>query len=199
MYKKFGGEKVKYKFPKDLYTEVRIEDTKTANFSMQNDDVLGNSEVMIKGAMIRVFDGNLWYTAETNDIDTKSIQKKIDELAKIAKPNKDILENPIVKNFSVNKAEILKFQGKGNLRELTKKDREDIVKYYRKKCIDKSIKEIKVTYTNFWYNSKIKELYTSKGTQIIQDYQRCCFNMWFEIVCGGYWLYFICNLMANIC
>lgn len=172
---------MKYKFPKDLYTEVRIEDYKSANFSMQNDDVLGNSEVMIKGAMIRVFDGNLWYTAETNDIDTKSIQKKIDELAKIAKPNKAILENPIVKNFSVNKAEILKFQGKGNLRELTKKDREDIVKYYRKKCIDKSIKEIKVTYTNFWYNSKIKELYTSKGTQIIQDYQRCCFNMWFEI------------------
>ena len=87
---------MKYKFPKDLYTEVRIEDYKSANFSMQNDDVLGNSEVMIKGAMIRVFDGNLWYTAETNDIDTKSIQKKIDELAKIAKPNKAILENPIV-------------------------------------------------------------------------------------------------------
>ena len=172
---------MKYKFPKDLYTEVRIEDTKNASFGMQDDEVLANSEVMVKGAMIRVFDGNLWYTAETNDIDTKSIQKKIDELAKIATPNKAILENPIVKNFSVNKAKILKFQGKDNLRNLTREDREGIVQYYRKKCIDKKIKEIKVTYANFFYNSKIKELYTSKGTEIIQDYQRCCFSMWFEI------------------
>ena len=172
---------MKYKFPKDLYTEVRIEDTKSAQFGMQDDDVLANSEVMVKGAMIRVFDGNLWYTAETNDTDTKSIQTKIDELAKIATPNKAILENPIVKNFSVNKAKILKFQGKDNLRNLTREDREGIVQYYRKKCIDKKIKEIKVTYANFFYNSKIKELYTSKGTEIIQDYQRCCFSMWFEI------------------
>ena len=172
---------MKYKFPQDLYTEVRIEDTKNACYSMQNEDVLANSETLIKGAMIRVFDGNLWYTAQTNDTDTKSIQKKIDELAAIAKPNKAILENPIVKNFSVNKAEILKFQCKNSLRNLTKKDREDIVKYYRKKCIDKSIPEIKVTYPTFYYFSKIKELYTSKGTELKQDYQRCRFSLWYEI------------------
>ena len=173
---------MKYKFPKDLYTEVRIEDTNSANFFMQNDDVLSNGEVKVKGAIIRVFDGNLWYTAETNDTDTKSIQTKIDELSKLAIPNPAILENPIVKNFSVNKAKILKFQGKDNLRNLTKEDREAIVQYYRKKCIDKKIKEIKVTYPSFFYNTKIKELYTSKGTEIIQDYQRCCFNMWYEII-----------------
>ena len=173
---------MKYKFPKDLYTEVRIEDTNSANFFMQDDDVLSNGEVKVKGAIIRVFDGNLWYTAETNDTDTKSIQTKIDELSKLAIPNPAILENPIVKNFSVNKAKILKFQGKDNLRNLTKEDREAIVQYYRKKCIDKKIKEIKVTYPSFFYNTKIKELYTSKGTEIIQDYQRCCFNMWYEII-----------------
>ena len=153
---------MKYKFPQDLYTEVRIEDTKNACYSMQNDDVLANSETLIKGAMIRVFDGNLWYTAQTNDTDTKSIQKKIDELAAIAKPNKAILENPIVKNFSVNKAEILKFQGKNSLRNLTKKDREDIVKHYRKKCIDKSIPEIKVTYPTFITFRKSKSFIPAK-------------------------------------
>ena len=47
--------------------------------------------------------------------------------------------------------------------------------------MDKSIKEIKVTNTNFWYTSTIKELYTSKGTEIIQDYQRCALGMWFQI------------------
>ena len=103
---------MKYKFPKDLYTDVRIEDTQDARYSMKNEDVLANSETHITGAMIRVFDGNLWYTAQTNDTDTKSIQKKIDELAALATPDKNILDNPVVKNFSVNKAEILKFQEK---------------------------------------------------------------------------------------
>ncbi len=139
---------MKFKFPENLYCDVRIEDNKTACYAMQNDEVLANNEVCIKGAMIRIFDGKLWYTAETNDID--KIQNKINELAKLAAPDPKILENPIVKN-------------------------------YRKKCMDKSIKEIKVTNANFWYTSTIKELYTSKGTEIIQDYQRCALGMWFQI------------------
>ena len=170
---------MKFNFPVNLYTDVRIEDKKQAWYQMQDEEVLGNGEACIKGAKIRIFDGKLWYTAETNDID--NIQEKIDELAKLARPDPKILENPIVKNFNVNKASILKFQGKNNLRNLTKEDREGIVKNYRKKCIDKAIEEIKVTHANFWYTSTIKELYTSKGTEIIQDYQRACMNMWFQI------------------
>ena len=170
---------MKFNFPVNLYTDVRIEDNKQAWYQMQDEEVLGNGEACIKGAKIRIFDGKLWYTAETNDID--NIQEKIDELAKLASPNPKILENPIVKNFNVNKASILKFQGKNNLRNLTKEDREGLVKNYRKKCIDKAIEEIKVTHANFWYTSTIKELYTSKGTEIIQDYQRACMNMWFQI------------------
>ena len=170
---------MKFNFPDNLYCDVRIEDNKQAWYQMQDEEVLGNGEACIKGAKIRIFDGKLWYTAETNDID--NIQEKIDELAKLASPNPKILENPIVKNFNVNKASILKFQGKNNLRNLTKEDREGIVKNYRKKCIDKAIEEIKVTHANFWYTSTIKELYTSKGTEIIQDYQRCSMGMWFQI------------------
>ena len=47
--------------------------------------------------------------------------------------------------------------------------------------MDISIKEIKVTNANFWYTSKIKKIYTSKGNEIIQDYQRCALGMWFPI------------------
>ncbi len=171
---------MKFKFPKDLYTDVRIEDQKSASYEMQDDEVLFNSEICEKGAMIRIFDGKMWYTAETNDID--AIQKKIDELAKLATPNPEILENPIVKNCSVNKVNILKFNGKNSFRNLTKEDREKIVNYYRKKCIDKSISEIKVTYASFTYRNVIKELYTSKGTEIIQDMQRGDVDMWFRIL-----------------
>jgi TldD protein len=75
----------------------------------------------------------------------------------------------------------MKFDGKNNFRNLTKNDREEIVKNYREKCIDKSIEEIKVVYSSFWYWNTVKELYTSKGTEIKQDYQRGCFYMSFQI------------------
>ena len=170
---------MKFNFPKNLYTDVRIEDRYGANYSIQNDEVLGNNEIYVKGAMIRVFDGKMWYTAETNDLDT--IQKKINELAALAAPDPNILENPIIKNFSVNKAKIIKFDGNKNLRNVTREDRENIVNYYRAKCCDKNIKEIKITSTYFDCINVVKELYTSKGTEIIQDYQRTNLGMWFQI------------------
>lgn len=171
---------MKFNFPENLYTDVRIEDTKSAYFNMQNDEVLGNSETRIVGAMIRIFDGKMWYTAETNDIN--SIQSKIDELAILAKPNPKILKNPIVKNFSVNKASVLKFQGENSLRNLTQKDRRQIVEYYHEKCVDKSIKEIKIHYLNFNCSNKLKRIYTSKGTELEMDYQRCMTNVWYQVL-----------------
>ena len=117
-------KKVKYKFPEDLYTEVRIEDYYSANYYLKDDDAEGNGEVSVIGAKIRVFDGKMWYTSATNDLD--SIQAEIDSLAKIAKPNPNILKNKIVKNFAINKAEILKFQDENSVRKLTLEQRESI-------------------------------------------------------------------------
>lgn len=108
---------MKFTFPENLYTDVRIEDWKSANYYMKNGEVESNSEIVITGAMIRVFDGKMWYTSETEDLN--AIQQKIDELAKLASPNPNILKNKIVKNFEVNKASILKFDGENSLRKLT--------------------------------------------------------------------------------
>lgn len=174
---------MKYNFPADLYTEVRIEETKSAFIYLRDKDVDGNSEITVDGALIRVFDGKMWYTSQTNEIE--SIQSKIDELAAVAKPNKNILKNKIVKNFAVNKATVLKFEGDRDLRKLTKDDRVNLVNHYYDKCCDKSIKEIKMTYTSFNYNYTKKSIYTSKGTEIIQDYQRCRLAMSFEINVNG--------------
>ena len=171
---------MKFNFPENLYTDVRIEDTKRQELFMQDEEILGNSEVHEIGAMIRVFDGKMWYTAETNDIN--SIQNKIDELAILATPNPKILENPIVKNFNVNEASILKFQGKDSLRNLTQKDRKEIVNYYREKCVDTSIKEIKVHYVSFRVHNSIKKIYTSKSTNLEMDYQRCVVNVWYQVL-----------------
>ena len=174
---------MKYNFPENLYTEVRIEDWYQAWFNMRNDFVEGNGEVYLKGAKIRVFDGKMWYTSTTNDLD--SIQEEIDNLAKIAKPNPNILKNKIVKNFAVNKAEILKFQGDDNVRKISKEQRESICKNYKEKCTDKSVPEIKNTYVGVRCNSTIKSIYTSKGTEIVQDYQRCSLNFGHDLSVNG--------------
>lgn len=174
---------MKYKFPENLYTEVRIEDLYNANFYLKDDDAEGNGEVTVIGARIRVFDGKMWYTSITNDLDT--IQSEIDNLAKIAKPNPKILNNKIVKNFAVNKAEILRFQGEDNARNITREQREEICRHYRKVCTDKTIPEITMTHISFWVVSTTRQLYTSKGTEIIQDYQRCGFSFFHELSVNG--------------
>ena len=58
-----------YQFPKDLYVDVRIEETYNTNYYVQNGDVETDFSTSETGAMIRVFDGTMWYTGSTNDID----------------------------------------------------------------------------------------------------------------------------------
>ncbi len=77
-----------YVFPKGLYSDIRIEHSCSANYSVSNGDVKQNSETTVGGAMIRVYDGKLWYTSVTNDLDT--IQSELDSLAAIAEPDPDI-------------------------------------------------------------------------------------------------------------
>lgn len=170
-----------YNFPNDLYTDVRIEERKSASYYLKGDQVEGNSEVSTTGAMIRVFDGKMWYTSETNNLE--NIQKEIDNLASLAKPNPNILKNPVVKNFSVNKASVLKFEGDDDFRNLTLADREKIVNDYKKACVDTTvnIEEIKLTHVLFSYSYKKKSYYTSKGSEIIQDYQRASIQVAYEL------------------
>jgi len=155
---------VKYKFPENLFCDVRIEDSKHTNYYLKNGEPEGNSEITIIGAMIRIFDGKMWYSAETNDLD--SIQKKIDELAVLAKPNPAILKNKIIKNFSVNKETIRRFNGENDLRKISREERARLADQYYKACVDKKIKELKESHINITTTSTIKYYYNSKGTEI---------------------------------
>ncbi len=170
---------MKYNFPKDLYTDVRIQNTKSAYFQLRDNEVENNSEVETKTAMIRVFDGKMWYTSQTDNID--AIQEKIDNLALLAKPNPKILNNKIVKNLGDRKDIVLVFTGERDLRNLTADDRENIVRHYYKVCEKKSVKEVKNYGVYFNYNHSEKYFYSSKGAEIVQDYQRCDLCVMYEI------------------
>lgn len=49
-----------YRFPKDLYTDIRIETTRTTNISYENNELKQNKCKKEKGAFIRIFDGERW-------------------------------------------------------------------------------------------------------------------------------------------
>ncbi|MCQ2495277.1 MAG: TldD/PmbA family protein [Lachnospiraceae bacterium] len=161
--------KLKLNFPKDLYSDVRVEENYSIWFSNENGEVDRDGDCEKKGAMIRVFDGELWYTASTNDLN--GIQEELDSLAKLAKPNPDIYENPEIKLLEVNKDSVFKFTGENDVRNYTRNDFKELVDYYIDNCIDCSIPEM-----NFWNvaaNAVHFEysFYSSKGAEIEYDSQ----------------------------
>lgn len=172
-----------FRFPEGVYADIRIERTETAFYSVQNGEVMNNSEVAVSGAMIRVFDGKLWYTGVTNDLE--SIQQELDSLAALAEKNPDIENDPVVKMFEVNRDKVLHFEGDNDIRRITRGQREDLVRQYIDACTDSSIEEIKQWYASYSQSHLYKEFYSGKGAEIVQDFQQCAVVMWYDIVVDG--------------
>ena len=109
-----------YRFPKNLYTDVRIETVKTTNISYENNELKQNKAKSEKGAFIRVYDGERWYYSSITNIN--DIQKEIDELAKMARENENIYDNPVVKRLEVNTGEELSFK-ENNILDISNDDK----------------------------------------------------------------------------
>jgi len=172
-----------YKFPEGLYSDIRIERKILASYSVHNGEVRSNTEVPINGAMVRVYDGKMWYTGVTDDLD--NIQQELDSLAAIAEPNPDILNDPAVKLYEVHKDKALRLEGVIDNRNVTREQREELVQNYIKGCIDESISEVKQWYVNYNQGHFIKEFYSSKGAEIIQDFQQCHIGVGYDFVVDG--------------
>lgn len=172
-----------YKFPEGLFTDVRIEKQVTNNYSIRNGEVENNSDVCTEGAIVRVYDGKMWYTSVTNELD--KIQDEIDNLAGLAEKNDDIYNDPAIKNFGSEKAEIIRFDGENDLRKITSAQYEELISGYIKACCDDSIEEIKQWGASYGHGHKIKEYYSSKGAAIKQDKQSCQLYFGFAITVDG--------------
>lgn len=166
-----------YQFPKDLYTDVRIEETTRTNFYVKNGDVESDSATSVTGAIIRVYDGTMWYTGTTNDI--AGIQGEIDNLATLATPNPDILKDPVVAAFEANKDTVLLYEDEDDLRKIPRDKTKELIFSYLDKCVDKTIPELKL-YTGFYNSTHTKkQFYSSKGAAIVQDMQACGMGIFF--------------------
>ena len=169
-----------YRFPEGLYADIRIEHTEDASYSVQNNEVMSDCEAEVAGAMIRVYDGKLWYTSVTNELD--DIQKELDSLAALAEPDPDIENDPMVKLLEVNRDTVMLFEGDNDNRKITREQRKAVVDEYIKNCIDDSIPEVKQWYVSYYQMHRVKEFYSSKGAAIKQDFQQCMVYVWYDIV-----------------
>lgn len=157
-----------YNFPKNLYTDVRIEDFSVSEITYQNGELTQNLKRNHKGGFIRIFDGERWYYSSTTDID--KIQEEINGLSLMAKANESIEGDPIVKKFQVNKGEFLQFEDKDIL-NVSQEEKLDLLKSYFPLIENKE--EVKM-WRGIYLDKKInKEFYSSKGANLKFDYQTC--------------------------
>ena len=172
-----------YQFPENLYADVRIEEHYNVWMAVKNGETDSDSLVTEAGALVRVFDGTMWYTSTTNHLE--NIQAELDNLAMLATPNPDILEHPTVKNYQVHRDKVLKFQGEGNVQQVTRSQWKELLYSYIESCIDESISEMNLWIVGVSAFYKKKSFYSSKGAEIIQDMQNCWLNVGYNFTVDG--------------
>lgn len=156
-----------YKFKKDFYSDVRIEDRFTTQISLQNGQLHEAKVTTEKKAFLRVFDGKMWYYTSTDDVG--DVQQALDELYGYAQPNPKIENDPIVKRYQINRDKKSVFAEKcvknvpfsQKLQLLTETDAKltsTLCNYKMSQYLDRY---------------SLYEFYSSKGADIAYDFQTC--------------------------
>ncbi len=159
--------KAMYNFRKGYYSDVRIEDrfNNTLVFlDKKLQQVLDRTE---KRAFIRVFNGKMWYYSSVTDV--AHVQQELDALYDVAEPNPDIDENPIVKRFEVNKADVRKFNGNSSVRKVSLDEK----RRFTEKYVDVAAEGKYTVMSQVIYMDKNYDFtfYSSKGAEIRHDFQ----------------------------
>ncbi|BCJ94507.1 hypothetical protein acsn021_20760 [Anaerocolumna cellulosilytica] len=157
-----------YQFPKDLYTDVRIETVSNTNITLENYQVTQNKAKTDIGAMIRIYDGSRWYYSATTDV--ANIQQEIDALAKMAEPNTEVYNTPVVKRLEVNVEKAFTYEDT----DVTKIDNQiklELLQSYIP--VLKEYEQLKMTRMYYLDKHIVKHIVSSKGTDVTFDTQTC--------------------------
>ena len=160
------GEKM-YKFPENLYSDVRIEDRFSTLISLSDGEISQCRELREKKAFIRVYDGKRWYYASTDDADR--VQDMLEELAQYACRNPEIYDSPVVKKLQVNEDRIIRFD-KNSVRDVPLGEKTGFLLNTASGVRSEFLKAVQATYADRY---SFYEFYSSKGANIIYDFQTC--------------------------
>jgi len=156
-------------YPKNLYSDIRIETVSITNARYTNSDLNDCKVREYTAAFLRVFDGNRWYYSSISDIN--SLQAELDNLSALAAPNKDILKNAIVKKMSKTKDTVLVYQD-NKVSNISLDKKLALLNSLHPHLTDSKIKLYNLLYSDFY---KQKEFYNSLGACIKHDSQLCGF------------------------
>lgn len=163
-----------YKFNPNLYTDIRIENNISTDIRIENNAIVENKEYSKNGAIIRVFDGKLWYTSSITNFD--NIQKEINYLSKLANENPNIKKNKIVEKYEVNVDKLIQFD---SILEVQNEEKENVILDYSNFL--NSIDNIIPKHLLYIDNYIRKQIITSKGTNVEYDYVECSVNIVYYI------------------
>lgn len=158
-----------YKFPKNLYTDIRIEQVVVTTIAYENFIMKQYKTKTENGAMIRMYDGNRWYYSSTTDIN--SIQDEIDKLERMALPDVNINDNPVVKRIEVNKGTYFKYDI-NDISKVSEEEKLELLNSYLP--VLKEVPEIQMSTLTYLDNHTIKHIISSKGTDVKFDTQNGC-------------------------
>jgi TldD protein len=167
-----------FKFPENLYTDVRIENVYETKIAYTLDNLDQCKTRKYKAAFIRIFDGQRWYYSSTSE--TRNIQGEIDSLAKLTVPNPKIYEHPTVKKLEVNTGVYEKFNEE-DVSKISKEEKLTLLDPYFE-LVKRPL--IKITNLNYIDEKRVKEIYSSKGTNLTFDTQRAGISINFNMVKG---------------
>ena len=172
----------KYHFPEGLYADVRIEEKCATQLVRFNGELVQDRMLTESGALIRVFDGKLWYTTSTNELD--EIQKELDSLAELATPNPEIAEHPAIKLLEVNTDERIQYEDV-KLENIARDRFLSVLSQYEAVVSAESAPEINARVATVGGEYMKKSFYSSKGSAVVYDYQMCMATAWITYVVDG--------------
>lgn len=155
-------------FKQDCYADVRIENRFSTNISYLDGKLTESKERREERAFVRVYDGEMWYYASTTD--TRHIQKTLDDLYAVAKPNPDIKENPVVKRFEVNKAHLETFKN-NSVRDISLSEKTELLRSFLPLITSESFMSMPMA--SYIDRNSLFGFYSSLGADISYDYQTC--------------------------
>ncbi|MFP4383909.1 MAG: TldD/PmbA family protein [Spirochaetia bacterium] len=165
-----------YNFPDGLYTDVRTEDVFSTDIVYTIGSVDDRKEKQYNASFIRMFDGNRWYYSVTTS--TGQVQEEIDRLAALAEKNHGIDRHRYLKNLQISKGEYLKFADHP-VSETAIEEKDSLLKSFFPVINETGpITAWKMIYKDL---RKVKEFYSSKGSELVFDSQHCGYALSFQM------------------
>ncbi len=180
-----------FKFPKGVYTDVRIETTHSTSIVIENGQLKKNKTKHEKGAFIRVYDGVRWYYSSTSEID--HLQEAIDELASMATLNEHIDEHPLVKAMEVNKDTLMVFDS-NEFEAVRNEDKLALAAHLKTLVTSDLIKLWKAYYMD---QRTVKDFYSSKGSELHFDNQNYALCLRYAVTAQEQTLYGKCDVVGQ--